>query len=123
MNDDSRSPGPADAVLDRAAALDLAGGDPDLLREVLQMTQDGCAEGLAAIRAASAAAEVQQLRQAAHRLKGTLVAVAAGPAGEAAAAVELAARGGDLDAARAAIAVLEREVVRLQPVLQSLISS
>jgi len=107
-------------VLDRAAALEQAAGDPDILRDVLQLVEESCTECLAAILAAAANREVDRLRQAAHRLKGSLVSVAAGPAGAAAAAVEVAARQEDLAAAQAAIPALEREIERLRPVLREL---
>lgn len=114
-NDDYDQP-----VLDRAVALEQAAGDPDILRDVLQLVEDSCNECLAAIQAAAANREIDRLRQAAHRLKGSLVSVAAGPAGDAAAAVEAAARGDDLAAACAAIPALEREIERLRPVLRDL---
>jgi HPt (histidine-containing phosphotransfer) domain-containing protein len=111
----------ADQILDCAAALELVGGDREVMRDLLRLVEQSCTECLAAIHAASAKADAEMLRQAAHRLKGSLVSVAAGPAGAATARVEDIARQGDLTAAPAAIAALEQEVTRLRPVLRDLV--
>ncbi len=118
--DGTRSDDLDQPVLDRDAALEQAAGDPEILRDVLELVEESCTECLAAIQAAAANREVDRVRQAAPRLKGSLVSVAAGPAGAAAAEVEAAARRDDLAAAQAAIPALEREIERLRPVLHQL---
>jgi CheY-like chemotaxis protein len=108
---------PAGAI-DWANALERAGGDPELLRELVRLflTEHphwlaGLREGLAASRSAAA------LRDAAHSLKGALGTLAAQDAFDAALRVEALGRQGSLLGAEETCALLEQELERLRPAL------
>lgn len=106
----------ADAVLDRAVldsdlGPELAG---DIYREALAEVLDE----LNGLRLAIAARDVAALQRSAHRLKGTLGIVGAGPASAAAATAEGAAKAGDDEGALAASGRLVDALQLLVPELR-----
>lgn len=99
--------------IDRALALRRCDGDALLLDKLLAgIGQEG--EGqLAAIQDGLERNDAPRVRLAAHRLKGSLQCVAAGPAEAAALDVEAAARDGDLVRATSGCDRLRDELARL----------
>ena len=107
-------------ILEIKAVLEQLGGDLDLLAEVAQIAIDGTADMLSAVREAVDRRDAGAVAQAAHRLKGSFVTIAAGAAADAAFRLERMGRGGDLGQAGTAFADLQQEVQRLLPELEKL---
>lgn len=111
------------SAVDLAAALERTGGDRELLAEVAQMCLEDMPEMVGAIRSSLAGGDADAVRKAAHKLKGSLVALAAGPASDAAYAVERLGAEGHLDRAAEALRALEAEIDRLRPALSEVAAS
>jgi HPt (histidine-containing phosphotransfer) domain-containing protein len=73
-----------------------------------------------AVRAALASADAAALSRAAHRVKGSVLTFAAGPASEAALALEQLGRAGTIEGADALVGTLEAELDRLCESLKGL---
>jgi CheY-like chemotaxis protein len=114
------APPPEDTPLDRAAALEQAGGDVTLLGELADLFLSECPKLLAAISEAVRSQDAGRLRQAAHTLKGSVSNFAARSAVAAAERLEQLGKTGDLTGADEALAALQTEVERLQPALAAL---
>jgi two-component system sensor histidine kinase/response regulator len=108
----------AEGIVDEADALKLAGGDHALMRELAQLFLTELPDKLANLRTAAAAGDAEQLRLAAHALKGSTAAVGGRAASDASSRVEHLARSGNLEAARAALADLEAALEQLAAALQ-----
>jgi len=106
------------------AALDLVElrarveGDEELLAELCDLFLSTSPAQLSEIEAAIAAGDCRTLGRAAHSLKGAAHNLAADPCAEAAFALEVAGRSGDLSRASHLLADLRRELHRLQSALQ-----
>ncbi|HZR79504.1 MAG TPA: response regulator [Candidatus Binatia bacterium] len=109
--------------IDERMALEQAGGDRSLLGDLAQMCLAETQSGLERLREAVADGDAAGVRRAAHKLRGSLLVVAAGPAAHAAHRVADACPGDGVDRARAAIVTLEREVDRVRPVLEAIVRS
>ncbi len=107
-------------VLDRDTLLDQVGGDAELMLSLVEMFAGDSAATVDAIRAGVSKRDARSIEQGAHRLKGSLGTLAAPAAYDAAFALEMIGRSGDLDNAAAAWSRLERELERLQPELERL---
>ncbi|MFW6374199.1 MAG: response regulator [Thermodesulfobacteriota bacterium] len=94
--------------VDMAAALQNMEGNRRLLKECLTDFSRNCLGMLADIRASIEADDPIHLKKAVHRLKGTLVYLAAGPAGDIASRLEAQAAAGDLVGARQTASELVR---------------
>ena len=94
-------------------ALALCDADPGLLRSILAGMRSECESQIAEIRAALAGGDVALLRLAAHRLKGSLLIVAARPAADLALSLERAGVAGDLAAGAPLVGALDDELRRL----------
>jgi two-component system, sensor histidine kinase and response regulator len=105
-------------VLDREALLEQAGGDAELVLRLIELFAEDRAETIEAIQAGMAAADAKRVERAAHRLKGSLGTLAAPAAHAAALRLETIGRSGSLAEAGAAWVRLQRELARLQPVLE-----
>jgi hypothetical protein len=114
---------PAAHPLDEEAALDQAGGDRALLVDLAQMCLDDGPAALEKLRDALAEADARSVQRTAHRLKGSLLVLAAERASRAAQELEVLGAAGSLDKAHAALATLERELERLRPALLELVDS
>ena len=101
-------------ALDEAAALDRAGGDRQLLGELLGIFLEDCPGRLQAIRDAVTGADPAALMRAAHTLNGSLLVLGAGAATSAVAPLEALGREGRLDGAAALLARLEPELDRVR---------
>lgn len=99
--------------IDRALALRRCDGDALLLDKLLAGIAEEGEGQLAAIRDGLKRSDAPRVRLAAHRLKGSLQCVAAGPAEAAAHHVEVAAREGDLVRATRGCDRLRDELARL----------
>jgi two-component system, sensor histidine kinase and response regulator len=113
-----------EGILDEADALKLAGGDHALMRELAQLFLTELPDKLSNLRRAAAAGDAEQIRLAAHALKGSTAAVGGRAASDVSSRVEHLGRSGDLEAARQALAdlevALEQLTVALQPAQRSL---
>lgn len=96
--------------------LDMTGGDPAFLAELLDAFVEGAVEQLAAMERAAAAGSAEELIRPAHSLKGNSANVGAHRLEELARALEHDARSGLVDdaAARVAATAAEFEVVRAE---------
>ena len=107
----------SNAVLDREAALDRAGGDLPLLRELAGLFRETSPALMSEIRLAIEREDAGALRTAAHTLKGSIANFSARRAADAAADLEAAGAQNTLERAAALRDVLERELTRLNEAL------
>jgi CheY-like chemotaxis protein/HPt (histidine-containing phosphotransfer) domain-containing protein len=117
---EGRSPERAKRVegaVDEADALTLAGGDPALRRELARLFLRELPEKRSELRRAAAAGEPEQIRLAAHALKGSAAAVGGRSAADAASRVEHLCRSGNLEAALQALTDLEAALEQLASAL------
>ena len=98
---------------DRTAALEHLGGDEELLGEIAGMFLDDAPKQLEILRTAIADADAKCVHKTAHALKGAAANFGVGPATSAAQKLETLGAGGELAAAPAAFAELERTMKRL----------
>lgn len=104
-------------AFDPEEALELCGGDQALLAEIAGELPAECWSQVEAIRDGLRSGSVSAVRAAAHRLKGTLLAVAATPSAELAATLERRAIAEDLDEMPLILRTLEGELHRLDRAL------
>jgi HPt (histidine-containing phosphotransfer) domain-containing protein len=102
------------APLDRSDLEQVSLGDVDFEREILHEFLTGSAALLATLSAAVAARDGEQLRRAAHSLKGSCWTVGAKPLGTACERLELDARAGKLDAATHLLGEIGEQLARLE---------
>ena len=117
---------PAEVVgetLDADAVLTRMGGDREAIRQLIEVFRQDCSPLLADIAEAVRTGDAKMLKVAAHTLKGMVAFFAAERATAAALALEQLGEAGDLTGAAAAMDVLTREVVELEPALRSLAGS
>jgi HPt (histidine-containing phosphotransfer) domain-containing protein len=107
-------------VLDKASALERAGGDLELLQEVARLFLDEYPKMLAEIRQAIHAGDARTLERAAHNLKGSVGNFGARAAHDAAYRLEVLARMGEMARVSEAYGSLESELSRLRPGLNEL---
>ncbi len=110
-----------DRVIDVDEALARVDGDQDLLAEVAGMFRRDWPGMLETIRDAIAQSDAATVEREAHKLKGALGAFCARPASEVAQQLETIGHRGDLAEALAACNLLEGELTRLEPELESLV--
>jgi two-component system sensor histidine kinase/response regulator len=113
-----REQGAAD-IFDNEAALAHAGGDTELLLDLIGIFQAESVKVLDEIRDALAAGDSTVVERTAHRLKGSLSTLAAQAAREAATRLETMGRAGDLTEAGPAFAELEQQMASLDTQLAS----
>jgi HPt (histidine-containing phosphotransfer) domain-containing protein len=106
--DDTSAP-----LFGREEALNMIGGDEDLLNEVADLARGEIPKQLAALHAALDAGDAPTAHRHAHTLKGTVATLGAERVRDAAFVAEQAARHADLDSARAATVALDTLVTRL----------
>ena len=103
----------AEGPVDLAVALRWLGGDQALLRELVGIFVDDGPKRLEALREAMKAADVQQLEQAAHSLKGSAAILGAVRLQESALALEEAAHDGRAENGVDLVADIAREIERV----------
>jgi CheY-like chemotaxis protein/HPt (histidine-containing phosphotransfer) domain-containing protein len=108
---------PERAPLDEAQLIQRVDGDIELAVELCRMYRSESDERVQRIADAVAAGDAAALERSAHRLKGTLQALAAGPAADAALVLEKLGREASLAGAGPAFETLSRELERLHPEL------
>jgi PAS domain S-box-containing protein len=109
-------------VIDEARLLERVGGDLEALKELIDVFLADAPLLLARINTAIEAQDIRDLQAAAHTLKGAVSNFAAPLATRAAARLQQTDEGSDLDGARAAADLLQRELQRLRDVLTGLVS-
>ncbi|MBK8254218.1 MAG: response regulator [Polyangiaceae bacterium] len=110
-------------MFDEAAALEHAGGDRELLAEVLAVFVDESPAWLHDLFDAAARGEGDQLRRAAHTIKGAASNCGARETSEAAAVVERLAASGDVAAAATKASELATLLKQLAQSVQSYLQS
>lgn len=108
---------------DRTVALARANGDSALLAELSGLFLDETPQTLAAIERALATSDLAAVERLAHRLKGSLLTLAASPAAGLALELETAARSRSLETCAPMLAELTEELALLTPELESLMES
>lgn len=88
-------------------------GDESLVNEVLALFHDEAEGLLRDVGQAVSAGDAEGVKRTAHRLKGALVSLAAGPSTEAARSLEACGETGELAGAAALFTELEAELSRL----------
>jgi HPt (histidine-containing phosphotransfer) domain-containing protein len=99
--------------LDWNALKENCADDESLVQEVLELFRKESAGLLGDIRAAVQSREPIAVKKTAHRLKGALVSLGAGPSTAAARELEKVGGEGDLSRVEALFSTLEREMARL----------
>ena len=107
-------------VVDRAEALDLVGGDEELLREIIGIFFEEYPKLIEGISDAVQNQDSRALERFAHNLKGSVSNFGARSATQAALDLELMGRKGDIQRAPAVVKVLEGELVSLCSALNDL---
>jgi len=110
-------------IFDYDALLELAGGDEELLREIVRMFLEDCPRMLAQIDEAIAAGDPEGLRQTAHALKGVIANFAVPAAEEAARVLEHMGSEGEMERAEGVRAALVAEVDRLTVGLSAIVEA
>ena len=118
MNDAPAEP----PVLDKAALHDQVGDEPDLLLRIVGMFLSDSRQVLESLDHGLASGDAEEIARAAHRLKGALLTLGAGPAADVALQLERMGREGDLAQAETTVEALRRELDRLEPELTALTS-
>jgi two-component system, sensor histidine kinase and response regulator len=106
--------------LDVAAALERVEGDHELLEELVRLFVEGCPAAMREIRQAFSDRDAHQLDRLAHTMKGSSASLGANRVSEAALVLEMRARAGALENAGELIDVLQGELDRVIPELESL---
>jgi len=101
------------AAFDARRLLDTLDGDQELRDQLLTLTAANAPGQMDEISASLAAQDPSAIKAAAHKLKGALLAICAGPASAGAERVERAAATGQTELLHDYLASLEREVRRL----------
>ena len=105
---------PDHAIFDLGAALELLGGDCDLMDEIARLFIEESPGQLAEVAGAIEQGDARSLQLAAHKLKGTTLNFASTAVAEMAARLERMGSAGHLDDARDAFANLQDGIGRLQ---------
>jgi two-component system, sensor histidine kinase and response regulator len=113
----------AKPVFDRAVALERLGGSVELFQQLIVMYGEDAPRLWDELRSGAAQGDVEQLKRAAHTLKGLAANFEAKPAAEAAFRVEQLAQRGDLAAAVENVPEMESQFERLQLALDRQIAS
>lgn len=100
--------------LDPSVLAPLTGGDPEAMKDVLDDFLATTEADMAPLRSARAGGDLAALARQAHKVKGAARLVGALPLGEAAAAVENAAKAGEWDQVLPCVADLETAFERLK---------
>jgi two-component system sensor histidine kinase/response regulator len=102
-----------DEKLNRTSILERLGGNQDLLAELVQLFQEEAPQLIEAMRKALGRGDMQELGRSAHSMKGAVGTFSAHETAKAAVRLEIDAKNGDGESAKASLAVLEGAVDRL----------
>jgi two-component system sensor histidine kinase/response regulator len=114
------SPSPTAEAFDPARLLTLAGGEEALVKVVVDLFLSDTPSLWSSLEEAAEQGNTDALARAAHKLKGSLLNMAAGPASAAARELEVLAREGRLEEARQGVSTLRAELARLRKALEGL---
>jgi two-component system, sensor histidine kinase and response regulator len=106
-------------IVDPVEALEHVGGDPELLRELIDVFLQDCPRMMEEAREALQAGDVRKLKRAAHSLKGAVGILGGKAAFESALRLETIARQGDLSQAKPAWETLQHALEQLQQTLMT----
>jgi len=106
-------------AFDPAEALSIVDGDRGLFQELVNMFRDNYPAELSALRDAIGRRDSDALRRVSHHLKGTLGALAAGPARHAALRLENLGSRADFDPAPAVYLEMEQQLRALDEALSA----
>jgi HPt (histidine-containing phosphotransfer) domain-containing protein len=106
-------------VFDRAEMMENFAGDAELFVQIAEIFLDDAPLQLAALQAAQDSGDIEALRAAAHKLKGSVATFAAREALSAARALEQACKEGDAGRLPALAAVVHAETARLTTALRA----
>lgn len=121
--DASNADEPLKPPINKAAALGLVDGDEELFLEITRMLCVDARKYRELLQTALNAGNAVDVEKYAHTLKGASANICATPFKDAAAAVELAARKGDMALARSLSEKLEREYIRLMDHIAQILPS
>ena len=107
------------AAFDPDEALAIVGGDKDLFLDLVQTFRENCGRELSSIRQAICLHDPEALRRASHHFKGTLSALAAGPARRTVALLEEAGSRADFSSAEPIYAEMEQQLRLLDEALSN----
>jgi signal transduction histidine kinase/CheY-like chemotaxis protein len=110
----------SDIVMDVAEALNGIGGNAELLIQVAHEFKRDSRQLLSEMRQAIDQGNCKTVEEAAHKLKSSCGIFCAHAASEAAKDLEMISRDGDLKGAQEALTLLEAEMTRLLPAIDSL---
>jgi HPt (histidine-containing phosphotransfer) domain-containing protein len=105
-------------VFDRAEMMNNFAGDTELFVQIAEIFIDDVPQQLAALQAAQDAGDIETLRAAAHKLKGSVATFAARDALTAAKALEQACKDGDTGRVPALAGTVRTETARLTEALR-----
>ncbi len=108
--------------VDWAAALEVVGGDRQLLQELIRLFLDECPRLMLQLRESLVRRDIRAFQRAAHTLKGAMNSLGIKPAARQAGQLELLGPDGDLRKAPELLASLEHEMTRFMPVLTATLS-
>ena len=106
-------------VFDRAEMLENFAGDAELFVQIAGIFLDDVPQQLAALQAAQDSGDLETLRTAAHKIKGSVATFAAGEALAAARALEQACKDGEAGRVAALAATVRGETGRLVAALRA----
>jgi PAS domain S-box-containing protein len=109
----------SDVPVDLTSVKLLADGDAEFQRDIVQAFAATARASIAEVRAALERGDAMALARAAHTIKGASASIQAKAASRAAAALELAARGGDGKSLRDLAQGLQREIARAVDYLEN----
>jgi two-component system, sensor histidine kinase and response regulator len=115
-----RSPSQYDENLDRTSILERLDGSQELLTELVRLFLEEAPQMIEAMRKALQQGEMQDLARSAHSMKGAASNFNAHGTVSAASQLEIYAKKGDAESAKAAVATLQALIERLLPELASM---
>jgi signal transduction histidine kinase/DNA-binding response OmpR family regulator len=114
------SQAPSTAVLDENSALELLGGDKELLSDICGTFLEESPQLLQSVQEAVRDGRAEDVHRLAHTLKGSVVVFGAQRAADAALRLEQIGKSKNLEQAEEALAALTQEMARLQPEVTTL---
>jgi len=112
---------PADSILDREEILERVGGDMELLAELVEIFTADSAEMLGRIEKAIETGDAEELRSAAHALKGSVGNFGENAAFKTARSLEMMGKEGDLSNAKQALDLLKKQVEQVLEALKDFV--
>jgi HPt (histidine-containing phosphotransfer) domain-containing protein len=106
-------------VFDRAEMMENFAGDAELFVQIAEIFLDEVPQQLAALQAAQDSGDLETLRAAAHKLKGSVATFAAKDALTAAKTLEQACKDGDTGQVPALASTVRTETARLTTALRT----